>query len=85
MGKQLLHALGYPLVVNLKTIINTNVIWDNPITKSNVTLMECFFGPDIPTVKGKTTRCCPRQLVNYVVSIPHELHDENVLYASILT
>ena len=67
--------LGYPLVVNLKTIIKTNVIWDNLVTKSNVKLMECLFRPDIPTIKGKTTRQCPHQLVSNVVSIPHELHD----------
>ena len=50
------YSTGYPSVVNLKTIIKMNVIWDNPITKSNVNLIECLFGPDIPTIKGKTTR-----------------------------
>ena len=33
------------------------------------------FGPDIPTMKGKTIRQCPHQLVSDVVSILHELHD----------
>ena len=56
VAKQLLHALGYPLVVDLKTIIKTNLIWDNLVTESNVKLMECLFGTDIPTVKGKTTQ-----------------------------
>ena len=56
MAKQLLHALGYSLGVNLKTIIEMNVIWDNPTTKYDVKLMEHLFGPDILTVKGKTTR-----------------------------
>ena len=56
MAKQLLHALGYPLVVDLKSIINTNVIQDNPIIESNIKRMECLYGPDIPTVKGETTR-----------------------------
>ena len=55
MAKQLLHLLGYLLVVNLKTTIKTNPIWDNPVTKSDVKLMEHLIGPDIPTVKGKTT------------------------------
>ena len=75
MARWLLHALDYPLVVNLKTIIKMNAIWDNPITESHLKLMECLFGPDIPTVKGKTTRCHPHQLVSDMVSIPHELHD----------
>ena len=56
VAKQLPHALGYPLVVDLKTIIKMNAIWDNPITGSDIQLMECLFGPDIPAIKGKTTR-----------------------------
>ena len=51
------------------------MIQDNPVTKSNLKLMECLFRPDIPTVKGKTTRPHPHQLVSNVVSIPHKLHD----------
>ena len=49
VAKWLLHVLGYPSVVDLKTIIKRNVIWDNPITESNVKLMECLSGPNIPT------------------------------------
>ena len=56
VAKQLLHVLGYPLVVNIKTIIKTNAIQDIPVTKSDLKLMEHLFGPDIPTIKGKTTR-----------------------------
>ena len=37
--------------------------------------MECLYGPNIPTVKGKTTRQCPHKLVSDVVLIPHELCD----------
>ena len=75
VANQLLHALGYPSVVNLKTTIKTNVIWDNPVTESDIKLMEHLYGPDIPTVKGKTSRQCPHKLVRDVVFIPHELHD----------
>ena len=52
----LLHVLGYPSVVNLKTIIKTNMIQHNPATKSHLKLIEHLLGPDIPTVKGETTR-----------------------------
>ena len=55
MAKWLLHALGYPLVVDLKTIIKMNVIQDNAVTDSNLKLMEHLFMPGIPTVKGKST------------------------------
>ena len=53
---QLLHMRGFPLVVNLKTIIKMNVIWDNLVTESDLKVMEHLLGPDIPTMKGKTTR-----------------------------
>ena len=56
VAKQLLCTLGYPSVVNLKTIIKMNAIWDNPVTESDMKLMEHLYGPDIPTVKGKTTQ-----------------------------
>ena len=56
VAKQLLHTLGYPLVVDLKTIIKTNAIQDNPITESDKKLMECLYRLNIPTIKGKTTR-----------------------------
>ena len=56
LAKELLHALGYPSVVDLKTIIKTNVIQDNPITESNIKLMECLYGPNSPTIKGRATR-----------------------------
>ena len=56
MAKQLLHALGYPLVVDLKTIIKTNAIQDNPIIESNIEHREHLYGPNIPTITGKTTR-----------------------------
>ena len=74
MAKQLLHALGYPSVVNLKTIIKMNMIQDNPVIQSDLKLMEHLYRPNISTVKGKTTRQC-HQLISNVVSIPHELHD----------
>ena len=81
MAKQLLQVLGYFLVVDLKTI-KTNAIWDNPVIKSDVKLMEHLCGPDIPTIKGKTTR---HQLVSDVVSILMNYMMHNVMYASILT
>ena len=56
VAKWLLHMLGYPSVVDLKTIIKTNAIQDNPVTESNAKLMEHLFRPDITTIKGKTTR-----------------------------
>ena len=35
--------------------MKTNAIQDNPVTDSDLKLMEHLYGPDIPTIKGKTT------------------------------
>ena len=78
VDKWLLHTLGYPSVVNLKTIIKMNAIWDNPGTESDVKLMEYLFGPNIPTVKSKTTRQQPHQLVS---NIANEIYSEYRLFA----
>ena len=51
------------------------MIWDSLVTESDVKLMEHLFRPDVPTIKGKTTRHCPHQLVSDMVSIPHGLCD----------
>ena len=62
------------------------MIQDNPITESDVKLMEHLFMPNIPTIKGKTSRQHPHQLVSDKVSIPHELHDmQHNVCLSILT
>ena len=67
--------LGHLSMVDLKTIMKMNSIQDNLVTRSNLKLMEHLFRPDIPAIKGKTTRQCPHQLVSNMVSIPHELCD----------
>ena len=71
VAKLLFHALGYPSVVDLKTIIYMNTIQDNTVTKSDIKLRECLCGSDISTIKGKITRQHPHKLVSDVVSIPH--------------
>ena len=85
MAKRLLHALGYPSVVDLKTIIKVNTIWDNPVTKSDIKLMECLYGPNFPTINGKTTTQCLDKLVSDMVLILTNYVIPNEMYASILT
>ena len=62
-------------MVDLKTIIKMDAVWDNPVTESDINLMEHLYGPNIPTVKGKTTRQCQHKLVSDVVFISHKLHN----------
>eukprot|EP00978_Attheya_sp_CCMP212_P029918 scaffold108169_cov53-Attheya_sp.AAC.1 len=50
------HAMGTPSILDLLAILRMNIVKDNPITIKDIKLAEKIFGPDIATLKGKTTR-----------------------------
>jgi hypothetical protein len=50
-----------------------NMIKNNPVTTADVKLAEKIFGPDIATLKGKTTRQKPVPVVEDYIDIPREL------------
>jgi hypothetical protein len=47
-----------------------NMIKNNPVTTADVELAEKIFGPDIATLKGKTTRRKPVPVVEDYIDIP---------------
>ena len=55
-AKQLYHAVGAPSLDDLKAMIRMNLIHNNKITTKDVNLVLKVFGPDVATIKGKTTR-----------------------------
>jgi len=52
----LLHATGCPSVADLKKILKMNGIANCPITLDDVDIAEKICGPDVASLKGKTTR-----------------------------
>jgi hypothetical protein len=56
-ARKLLYSLGYPSINDMKAIIQMNTIKNNPVTTGDVDIAEKIFGPDVATLKGKTT--CP--------------------------
>ena len=57
-ARELLYSLGYPSINDMKAIIRMNAIKNNPVTTEDVDIAEKIFGPDVATLKGKTTRQC---------------------------
>ena len=58
-ARDLLAAVGFPTIADLKTAIATNAIANLKVTTRDVDLAEKIFGPDLGTLKGKTTRRKP--------------------------
>jgi hypothetical protein len=72
-ARKLLYSLGYPSINDMKAIIWMNAIKNNPVTTEDVNIAKKIFGPDIATLKGKTTRRAPIPIIEDRIEIPREL------------
>jgi hypothetical protein len=72
-ARELYHALGTPSISDFKAIIRMNAIKNNPITLEDIKIAENIFGPDVGSLKGKTTRTKPLPVISDYVEIPAEL------------
>eukprot|EP00977_Amphora_coffeiformis_P023448 scaffold13397_cov183-Amphora_coffeaeformis.AAC.7 len=71
----LLKSLAYPTIEDLKTILKSNMIKDNPVTEDDLRLAITAYGDhlDGAALKGKITRQKPIPVRHNTVSIPPEL------------
>ena len=67
------HCMGTPSIPDLLAALWMNLVKNNPITLQDVKLAENIFGPDVGTIKGKTTRRKPLPVVQDYIEIPKEL------------
>jgi hypothetical protein len=72
-ARSLMHTFSCPLASELKKIITMNAIQDCPVTLDDIALAEQIFGKDVASLKGKTTREKPEQVIDEIVEIPSEL------------
>mmetsp|Transcript_36453 Transcript_36453/g.87993 ORF Transcript_36453/g.87993 Transcript_36453/m.87993 type:complete len:132 (-) Transcript_36453:92-487(-) len=71
-ARGLLHALGSPSVEDLKKAIRIG-IKNSPVSIADVVIAEKIFGPDVGSLKGKTTRSKVTPPVLNYIEIPPEL------------
>jgi len=76
-ARKLYHILGCPTVENYKHILRQNLIKNCPVTIEDVTIAEKIFGPDIGSLKGKSTRSRPQPVKEDLIEIPRELTEQH--------
>jgi hypothetical protein len=57
----------------MKAMVTLNLIRDNPVTIEDINLAMQVYGPDIATIKGKSTRSRPIPAVKQHIEIPSTL------------
>ena len=72
-ARKLYHIIGCPTVENFKSILRQNIIRNCPVTVDDVNIAEKIFGPDIGSLKGKSTRSKPNPVKSDLIEIPSEL------------
>jgi hypothetical protein len=69
--------MGNPSKKDYKTMVSNNLIPQCPITPTDISNARAIFGPDLPSVRGKTVRTRPAQVVGDYVAVPRSLVDAN--------
>lgn len=68
-----MQAIGSPTTKDLKSMLKMNLIKDSEIKSEDVNLAEKVFGPDVGTLKGKTTQTTSPPIKSQVIKMPDEL------------
>jgi hypothetical protein len=67
------HIVGAPTMDNFKSLLWMNIIKNCLVTTEDVNVAEKMFGPDVSSLKGKSTRCKPKPVRKDLNEIPKEL------------
>ena len=67
------HIVGTLTMENFKSLLQMNIIKNCPVTVEDVNIADQIFGPNMSSLKGKSTRCKPRPVRKKLIEIPKEL------------
>jgi hypothetical protein len=69
--------MGNPSEKDYKGVLSTHLISNYPVTHTNITNARIIFGPDHPSVRGKTVRRAPAPVVTDYVAVPCSVVERN--------
>ena len=69
--------MGNPSEKDYKGMVSNNLIPNCPVSSADITNARAIFGPDLPSIRGKTVRRAPRPVVGDYVAVPRSLVDAN--------
>jgi hypothetical protein len=72
-ARKLYHIVGTPTMENFKLLLQMNVIKNCPVTVEDIHIAEKICGPDVSSLKGKSTRRKPKPVRKDLIKIPEEL------------
>ena len=74
---KLYHIIGMPTVENFKALLCMNTTQNCPVTVKDVKIAERIFGPDMLSLKGKSTRRKPKPVRKDLVEVPAEITEKH--------
>ncbi len=69
--------MGNPSKKDSKGVVSNHIISNCPVTHTDITNAHAIFGPDLPSVRGKTVRRTPTPVVTDYVEVPRSLVELN--------
>jgi hypothetical protein len=72
-ARKLYHIVGTLTMNNFKSLLQMSVIQNCPVTVEDVNISEKIFGPDMSSLKGKSTRRKPKPVRSDLIEIPKEI------------
>jgi len=72
-ARKLYHIIGTPTMKSFRLLLQMNVIKNCPMTVEDVSIAEKISGPDVSSLKGKSTRRKPKPVRKDNIEIPKEL------------
>ncbi len=72
-----LELVGFPSIRDFQSMVRLPLIKNCPLTIADIKIAQDVYGPDIPSLKGKTVRQQPPSVVTDYIQIPPEIYERN--------